>query len=50
MLGNGDMLFQNKAVAQVDNSTVIQEFNGKLDQIQAKFREFVEQSRSIQHH
>ena len=45
MLGNGDMLFQNKAVAQVDNSTVIQEFNGKLDQIQAKFREFVEQSK-----
>jgi len=45
MLGNGDMLFQNKAVAQVDNSTVIQEFNGKLDQIQTKFREFVEQSK-----
>jgi predicted transcriptional regulator len=45
MLGNGDMLFQNKAVAQVDNSTVIQEFNGKLDQIQTKFRDFVEQSK-----
>ena len=45
MLGNGDMLFQNKAVAQVDNSTVIQEFNGKLDQIQTKFREFVEQNK-----
>ena len=45
MLGNGDMLYQNKAVAQVDNSTVIQEFNGKLDQIQTKFREFVEQNK-----
>ena len=45
MLGNSDMLFQNKAVAQVDNSTVIQEFNGKLDQIQTKFREFVEQNK-----
>lgn len=45
MLSNGDMLFQNKVVAQVDNSTVIQEFNGKLDQIQAKFKEFVEQSK-----
>ena len=45
MLGNSDMLYQNKAVAQVDNSTVIQEFNGKLDQIQTKFREFVEQNK-----
>jgi len=45
MLGNSDMLYQNKAVAQVDNSTVIQEFNGKLDQIQAKFKEFVEQNK-----
>jgi predicted transcriptional regulator len=45
ILGNGDMLYQNKAVAQVDNSTVIQEFNGKLDQIQTKFREFVEQNK-----
>ncbi len=45
MLGNSDMLFQNKAVAQVDNSTVIQEFNGKLDQIQTKFKEFVEQNK-----
>ena len=45
MLGNSDMLYQNKAVAQVDNSTVIQEFNGKLDQIQIKFREFVEQNK-----
>ena len=45
ILGNSDMLYQNKAVAQVDNSTVIQEFNGKLDQIQTKFREFVEQNK-----
>ena len=45
MLGNSDMLYQNKAVAQVDNSTIIQEFNGKLDQIQTKFREFVEQNK-----
>jgi hypothetical protein len=45
MLGNSDMLYQNKAVAQVDNSTLIQEFNGKLDQIQTKFREFVEQNK-----
>ena len=45
MLGNSDMLYQNKAVAQVDNSTVIQEFNGKLDQIQTKFKEFVEQNK-----
>ena len=45
MLGNSDMLYQNKAVAQVDNSTVIQEFNGKLDQIQAKFKEFIEQNK-----
>ena len=45
MLGNSDMVYQNKAVAQVDNSTVIQEFNGKLDQIQTKFREFVEQNK-----
>src|SRR4029079_1498425 len=45
ILGNSDMLYQNKAVAQVDNSTVIQEFNGKLDQIQIKFREFVEQNK-----
>ena len=44
MLGNSDMLYQNKAVAQVDNSTIIQEFNGKLDQIQTKFKEFVEQN------
>jgi hypothetical protein len=45
MLGNSDMLYQNKAVAQVDNSTIIQEFNGKLDQIQTKFREFIEQNK-----
>ena len=45
MLGNSDMLYQNKAVAQVDNSTIIQEFNGKLDQIQTKFRDFVEQNK-----
>ena len=45
MLGNSDMLYQNKAVAQVDNSTIIQEFNGKLDQIQTKFKEFVEQNK-----
>ncbi|MDF0681575.1 MAG: hypothetical protein P0116_11490 [Candidatus Nitrosocosmicus sp.] len=45
MLGNIDMLYQNRAVAQVDNSTIIQEFNGKLDQIQAKFKEFVEQNK-----
>ena len=29
ILGNSDMLYQNKAVAQGENSTVIQEFNGK---------------------
>ena len=45
LLGNSDMLYQNKAVAQVDNSTIIQEFNGKLDQIQTKFKEFVEQNK-----
>lgn len=45
ILGNSDMLYQNKAVAQVGNSTVVQEFNGKLDQIQAKFRAFIEQNK-----